>query len=79
MQGGYNGNALRGASSNGHEKIVRLLLENGADVNMQGPGCKSALQAASSNGHENIVRLLLENGARCETEDDSSLLSEESF
>lgn len=31
--GGYSGNALRAASSEGHEKVVELLLEKGAEVN----------------------------------------------
>ncbi|KAF8518085.1 ankyrin repeat-containing domain protein [Gautieria morchelliformis] len=43
--------------------IVHLLLENGADVNLQGGPFGSALQAASSYGHINIVRTLLDNGA----------------
>jgi ankyrin repeat protein len=30
------GNALQAASSGGHEAIVKLLLEKGADVNAQG-------------------------------------------
>ena len=41
---------------------MRLLLENGADVNMQGGHHGSALGTASSKGHE-IVRLLPEKGA----------------
>ena len=55
--------ALQAASSSGHENIVRLLLEKGADVNLQGGFYGSALQAASFHGHKNFVRLLLEKGA----------------
>lgn len=33
-QGGQYGNALQAASSRGHEKIVRMLLGNGADMEM---------------------------------------------
>jgi ankyrin repeat protein len=54
------GNALQAASSGGHEAIVKLLLEKGADVNAQGGDYGNALQAASSEGHEAIVKLLLE-------------------
>ncbi|KAI4212250.1 MAG: hypothetical protein LQ351_004962, partial [Letrouitia transgressa] len=46
----------------GHESIVRLLLDNGADVNAQ-CGQSTALIEASFYGHESIVRLLLEKGA----------------
>ena len=35
MQGLKDSNALHAASSRGHENIVRLLLGNGAKVNMQ--------------------------------------------
>lgn len=33
-QGGYFGNALQAASSRGHQEIVKLLLDQGADVNI---------------------------------------------
>ena len=46
----------------GHEKIVELLLRNGADVNAQGGVYGTALQAASYGGHEKVVELLLSNG-----------------
>jgi ankyrin repeat protein len=48
---------------NGHEDIVRLLIEKGADVNARVDAYEPALQVAAANGHENIVRLLLEKGA----------------
>ena len=62
-QGGEYGNALQAASVNGHEAIVQLLLNHGADINAQGGEYGNALQAARSEGHEKIVQLLLENGA----------------
>jgi ankyrin repeat protein len=43
--------------------VVRLLLDKGADINVQGGDYGNALQAASANGHEMIVRLLLDKGA----------------
>jgi hypothetical protein len=41
----------------------KKLIENGADVNMQGGYYGNPLQAASMEGHENIVQLLLHHGA----------------
>ncbi|KAF6787298.1 hypothetical protein CMUS01_16465 [Colletotrichum musicola] len=57
--------ALFLASFKGHAKIVRLLLENGADIDIQNNSCKSntALSAASARGHEDVVRLLIEKDA----------------
>jgi ankyrin repeat domain-containing protein 50 len=63
VQGGIYGNALQAASVRGHETIVELLLNNGADINAQGGDYGNALQAASAGGHETIVKLLLNNGA----------------
>ncbi|KAJ7605976.1 ankyrin repeat-containing domain protein [Mycena polygramma] len=59
---GPNGSVLRAASERGHTRIVQLLLERGADVNMEEVS-GNALQAASTRGHAEIVQLLLENGA----------------
>ncbi|KND87255.1 Ankyrin repeat domain-containing protein 17 [Tolypocladium ophioglossoides CBS 100239] len=61
--GGIFGNALQAASSGGHTETVRLLLEEGADVNAQGSNYENALRAASSTNHTETVRLLLERGA----------------
>jgi ankyrin repeat protein len=47
----------------GHEAIVKLLLDKGANVNAQGGNFGSALQAASFEGHEAEVKLLLDRGA----------------
>ena len=58
-QGGEYGNALQAASYGGHEKVVTMLLDKGADINAQGGYHGHALQAASYKGHEKVVRLLL--------------------
>jgi hypothetical protein len=62
-QGGYYGNALHVASSEGHEAAVKLLLDKGADPNAQGGDYGNALQAASARGHKAVVRLLLDKDA----------------
>ncbi|KDR65435.1 hypothetical protein GALMADRAFT_148708 [Galerina marginata CBS 339.88] len=61
--GGWHGSALQAASEEGHEGVVKMLLEEGADVNALGGWHGSALQAASEEGHEGVVKMLLENGA----------------
>ncbi|KAJ7028112.1 ankyrin repeat domain-containing protein [Mycena alexandri] len=51
------------ASNYGHLQMTQLLVEHGANVNVQGEVYISALQAASLSGHVNIVQLLIEYGA----------------
>jgi ankyrin repeat protein len=58
-----DGSALERAVSGGHDTIVQLLLEKGADVNGQEGMDESALERAASGGHGIIVQLLLEKGA----------------
>lgn len=55
--------ALQVACTNGHEKIVYLLLEAGANVNTREGYFGSALQAASFGGCEGVVQMLLNAGA----------------
>lgn len=55
--------ALQDASYGGKQNIVKLLLQEGVNVNAQGGQYGSALYAASAAGHEDIVQLLLNNGA----------------
>uniref|UniRef100_A0A0D2YEN9 NACHT domain-containing protein n=1 Tax=Fusarium oxysporum (strain Fo5176) TaxID=660025 RepID=A0A0D2YEN9_FUSOF len=63
------GNALQAASFNGNLRVVQLLLDNGADVNVEGGEYGNALPAASSRGHLEVVQLLLNNGADVNAED----------
>ena len=46
-----------------NEKVVQLLIDKGADVNVQGGYYGNALQAASYRIHELLVQLLVGNGA----------------
>ncbi|KAI1535686.1 Ank-2 multi-domain protein, partial [Pyrenophora tritici-repentis] len=47
-QGGEYGNALYIASARGHEQVVKMLLDTGADLH---------------EGHEQVVKTLLDKGA----------------
>ena len=58
------GPALVAASESNQEKIVQLLLEKGADPNIQGGASFNALHAASTYGSEAIVKMLLQSGAK---------------
>lgn len=59
---------LHRAAPNGHAAVVRLLVENGVDVDAEFGG-KTALQRAASGGHEATVQILLDMGARIEASD----------
>lgn len=62
--GGRYGTALVAAASKGDERMVRLLVNGGADINcFGGLVFGTPLEAACFSGSEPIVRLLLENGA----------------
>jgi ankyrin repeat protein len=51
------------SAANGHVDVVKLLIENGADVNLKGEAWYGPLHAAAANGHIEVVKILLENGA----------------
>ena len=52
------------ASDKGHTDVVQLLLERGAQVDLQNNVGLTALIWASDKGHTDIVKLLLERGAQ---------------
>ena len=68
-RGGYCGNALQAASEEGHEKVVQILIDAGADVNAQGEYYSNALYAASERGHEKVVQILIDARADVITQD----------
>jgi serine/threonine-protein phosphatase 6 regulatory ankyrin repeat subunit B len=51
------------SSLKGHSEIVRLLLENNADINIKTSEGATALMISAANGHTEVVKLLLEKGA----------------
>ncbi len=54
-----NCTALMRASSRGFSKIVQLLVDNGADVNIINNQHKTALMLASEYGHDEVIVILL--------------------
>jgi ankyrin repeat protein len=65
--------ALALAAQHGQEKIVRFLLDAGADPNRYNPDGmhthSTPLHQAVLRGHEAVVKLLVERGARLEIRD----------
>ena len=51
------------ASENGDLEMARLLLEAGADKDLQDSRGNTAFMLAAKNGHVKVARLLLEAGA----------------
>jgi ankyrin repeat protein len=52
------------AARRGHIEIVRVLLQNEADVHIRGDDGRTALETANASGHSDIAQLLLDNGAK---------------
>jgi len=51
--------ALIAAASNGHSKVVQVLLDAKTDVDATTKNDETALSTAAANGHSNVVRTLL--------------------
>jgi ankyrin repeat protein len=54
----------------GHEMVMRVALENGAEIALKDGDGRTALHWAAKMGQETIVRLLLENGMDVAVKDD---------
>ena len=56
---------LHKASARGHDKIVELLVKNGANVNAMSSSLhETPLMYAAERGREKIVEFLIKNGAQ---------------
>jgi ankyrin repeat protein len=60
---------LSWAAGNGHEAVVKLLLEKGANIEAKDLHGQTPLLWAARNGQEAVVKLLLEKGANIEAKD----------
>jgi ankyrin repeat protein len=54
---------IQSAAAGGHKKIVKMLMDHGADPNIREQGGFTPLHAAAENGDEEMIRLLLYGGA----------------
>jgi len=57
------------SAENGHENIVRFLLDSGAETDASDGFGFTALHHAAKNGHTRVVAALLENGADVDATD----------
>ena len=53
----YHGNTLQAASFRGYGKVVRMLIDAGADVNTQGGIHGNALHVASLRGYDEVEQM----------------------
>jgi ankyrin repeat protein len=60
------------AATNGHLDVVKLLVDRGAQMNVQDVDLWSPLYFAAKNGHELVVRFLAEAGAALDLKDNVS-------
>jgi uncharacterized protein len=61
--GEYPSAGLHMAAQEGNFNVVKVLVENGANVNILGPVNHSAIRIAARNGHLDIIKYLIEHGA----------------
>ena len=54
------GNALQAAASEGHETLLKLLLDRGAELNARFRSYGNALQVVANKDNKEVVQLLLD-------------------
>ena len=69
IQDRYGWTALMKAAYQGHEGVVRLLLDRRANVDIESRHGSTALMKAAACGHEGVVRLLLDRRANVDIQD----------
>jgi|SRR5690606_8530085 len=69
-QNGYNVYPIHTAVGSGFERIAKMLVEAGAEVNVLQSSRTSPLHLASQNGNIELIILLLEHGALVEIKND---------
>jgi ankyrin repeat protein len=72
---------LHWAAWGGHEAVVQLLMDSGADVNAKTEDGWTALHQAARGGHEAVIRLLIAGGAdvNAKTEDGRTALHQAAY
>jgi ankyrin repeat protein len=58
---------LSSAAVNGHDHIVKLLINKGAEFDSKDDDGRTPLSSAAENGHAVVVKLLLKKGASFES------------
>ena len=59
------------AAVNGHEALVKLLLDHGAIASPMNITLRTPLQEAIMQGHRSVIRILIERGALLNTQDEN--------
>jgi hypothetical protein len=65
--------ALIWAASRGYAETVRLLVEDGANIDLQSADGQTALMRAADNGHFDVVKFLVESGADVNVQTDQGI------